>query len=54
MKVSKKTALSVAHMTQDGGRNNLTTAQPQAIKLKAVTTAERQQLRISSYQYILP
>lgn len=54
MKVSKKTALSVARMAQVGGRKNLTTARPQAIKLKAVTTAERQRLRISSYQYILP
>ena len=25
-----------------------------AIKLKVVTTAERQRLRISSYQYLLP
>lgn len=54
MKVLKKTALSVARMAQVGGRNNVTTAQPQAIRLKAVTNAERQRLRISSYQYILP
>lgn len=54
MKVSKKTALAVANMAKVGGRNNLTTAKPQAIKLKAVTTAERQRLRISSYQYLLP
>lgn len=54
MKVSKKTALSVADMAQVGGRNNFTTARPQAIKLKAVTTAERKRLRIPSYKYILP
>ena len=38
-------------MAQVGGRNNFTTARPQAIKLKAVTTAERKRLRIPSYQY---
>lgn len=53
MKVSKKTALSAAHMTKVGDRNNRTTA-PKSIKLKAVTAAEREQLRIPSYQYILP
>ena len=54
MKVSKKTAMSVGCSTQDGGRKNHTAARPQAIKLKAVTTAERQQLRIMTYHYILP
>lgn len=54
MKVSKKSALSIAKMAQDGGRKNITTAQIPAIKLKAVTNAERQRLRIPSYQYILP
>ena len=54
MKVSKKTALSIARMTQDGGQNNITTAHTPAIKLKAVTNTERQRLRIPSYQYILP
>ncbi len=54
MKVSKKTSLSIARMTQDGGRKNITTAHTPAIKLKAVTDAERQRLRIPSYQYILP
>lgn len=53
MKVSKKTALSVARMAQTGGRNDVT-PQPQVIKLKAVTDTERQRLRITSYQYILP
>ena len=54
MKVLKKTAFTAAHISKDGGRDNLSTAKPQAIKLKAVTAAERQLLRISSYQYILP
>lgn len=54
MKVFKKPALPTARMTQDRGRNNTTTAHTPAIKLKAVTNAERQSLRISSYQYILP
>lgn len=54
MKVFKKPALPTAQMTQDRGRKNTTTAQTPVIKLKAVTDAERQRLRISSYQYILP
>lgn len=54
MKVSKKPALSIARIAQDGGRKNITTAHTPAIKLKAVTSAERQRLRISSYHYILP
>lgn len=54
MKVSKKPVLSIARLAQDGGRKNTTTAPTQAIKLKAVTDAERQRLRIPSYQYILP
>lgn len=54
MKALKKTVLSIASDKQDGGRNNTTVAKYPAIKLKAVTSAERQRLRISSYQYILP
>lgn len=54
MKILKETALSVARMAEVGDRNNFTTAQPQAIKLKALTNTERQRLRISSYQYLLP
>ncbi len=54
MKASKKTVLSIASDKQDGGRNNTTVAKYPAIKLKVVTSAERQRLRISSYQYILP
>lgn len=53
MKALKKTVLSIASDKQDGGRNN-TVAKYPAIKLKAITSAERQRLRISSYQYILP
>ena len=54
MKVSKNPVSSVARIAKGGGRNNVTTPRPQAIKLKAVTDAERQRLRISSYRYILP
>lgn len=54
MKVFKKPALPTSQMTQDRGRNNTKSACTSAIKLKAITNAERQSLRISSYQYILP
>lgn len=54
MKALKKTVLPIASDKQDGGRNNTAVAKYPAIKLKAVTSAERQRLRISSYQYILP
>lgn len=54
MKVFKKPAFSTAQVTQDKGRNNTATTHTPTIKLKAVTNTERQSLRISSYQYILP
>lgn len=54
MKVSKKPVLSIAPNNQDGGRDNIVAVKCPAIKLKVVTSAERQRLRISSYQYILP
>lgn len=54
MKALKKTVLPIASDKQDGGRNNTAVAKYPAIKLKVVTSAERQRLRISSYQYILP
>lgn len=54
MKVIKKMTLAAANMTQAEGRDKPATARTKAIKLKAVTNAERQRLRISSYQYILP
>ncbi len=54
MKASKKTMLSIASMTKDRG-SNVSTVKPAAhIKLRTVTNAERQQMRISSYQYLLP
>lgn len=54
MKLLKETALSVTRMAQVGARNNSIKGRPQAIKLRAVTPTERQHLRISSYQYLLP
>lgn len=54
MKVSKKTVLSMTSMTQNGGRNDAVGLSATTIKLKPVTNAERQRLRISSYQYLLP
>ena len=54
MKVSKQPVLSMASMTQNGGRKNTMTTSASRIRLKPVTNDERQQLRISSYQYLLP
>jgi len=54
MKVFKKPALPTVQIAHDRDRNNTMTSHASAIKLKAVTDAERQRLRISSYQYILP
>lgn len=54
MKVSKQPVLSMASMTQKGGRKNNMATSASRIKLKPVTNVERQQLRISSYQYLLP
>lgn len=52
MNVTKKTAFSTSAKCQNDNREK--SAQRPAIVLKAVTNAERQRLRISSYQYILP
>lgn len=54
MKVIKKTILSMVAINQNGDRNSAVDTQAHAIRLKAVTEAERQSLRISSYQYLLP
>lgn len=54
MKVSKQTVLSMASMAQNGGRKNIVATPVPRIRLKPVTNVERQQLRISSYQYLLP
>ncbi len=54
MKVSKKTILSKASMTQNGSRNDAVGISATTIRLKPVTNADRQRLRISSYQYLLP
>lgn len=54
MKVSKKTALSMTSMSQNGGRGKTMDKPELQIKLKPVTGAERQRLRIPSYQYLLP
>lgn len=54
MKVSKQPVLSMASMTQKGGRKNIMATSASRIRLKPVTNVERQQLRISSYRYLLP
>lgn len=54
MKLSKKTVLLMTSMSQNGGRNKAAVASASAIRLKAVSDAERERLRIPSYQYILP
>lgn len=43
---------SVSHKTSDA--NNVSYGPRAKIKLKEVTAMERQRLRISSYQYLLP
>lgn len=54
MKVSKKNVSSMTSMTQNGGRNGSVNSSVSQIRLRPVTTAERQRLRIPSYQYLLP
>ncbi len=52
MNVSKK-ILKKSSVEVNGGRKS-TEITKTSIKLKAITTTDRQRLRISSYQYLLP
>lgn len=53
MKISKKTALTLTAIVKTGGHVDCAQAR-NVIKLKGVTMAEREKLRIPSYKYILP
>ena len=53
MKISKKTALTLTAIAKTGGQGGYAQAR-NVIKLKGITTAEREKLRIPSYKYILP
>lgn len=54
MKVFKKTVLSKDASAKRGNQNDSVTNQSATIKLKSISEADRQRLRIPSYQYILP
>ena len=41
-------------MATNVGRKNVVSARQTAIKLQAVTDAERERLRVSTYEYLLP
>lgn len=52
MKVIKK-PLCKASKAENGGRNT-TNTDGSVIKLRAISDAEREKLRIPTYQYLLP
>lgn len=54
MKVTKKSVMSIADIARKGDGKNTVSSHVPEVRLKAVTNAERQRLRIPSYQYILP
>ena len=54
MKLAKITSIAISRCTQDSNRDKITVNTPHEIKLRAVSSSERQNLRISSYQYLLP
>lgn len=54
MKLSKKTELPKDAMSQDAGCKNDADMPAHARRLIVVTETEHQNLRISSYRYLLP
>jgi hypothetical protein len=54
MKVTKKTIFSKSNLQGDVAQVSSVSKQSKVIKLKEITEADRQKLRIPSYQYLLP
>ena len=54
MKLAKITSITISRCKQDNNRDKNAVNPPHEIKLRAVSSSERRNLRISSYQYILP
>jgi hypothetical protein len=54
MKVSKIPSKSKATTLKGSGQSVATFNRPAKLKLKAISDADRQKLRINSYQYLLP
>ncbi len=52
MKATKDKPIPMVTFTKNEGKDSYTSKR--TIKIKAITGAERQQLRITSYQYLLP